>query len=98
VAQPLKIRWLRRALANLEAEAAFIAEERPEAAAIVVTRIVEAVELPAEQPALGRSGRVVGTRELVVAGTPYRVPYRVRRDAVEILRVFHTARRPPKTW
>jgi len=98
VARPLKIRWLRRALANLEAEAAYIAEERPEAAAIVVTRIVEAVELLAEQPALGRSGRVVGTRELVVAGTPYLVPYRVRRDAVEILRVFHTARRPPETW
>ena len=98
MAQPLKIRWLRRAIANLEAEAAFIAEERPEAAATVVTRIVEAVELLAEQPALGRSGRVVGTRELVVAGTPYLVPYRVRRDAVEILRVFHTARRPPKTW
>ncbi len=98
MARPLKIRWLRRALANLEAEAAYIAEERPEAAAIVVTRIVEAVELLAEQPALGRSGRVVGTRELVVAGTPYLVPYRVRRDAVEILRVFHTARRPPETW
>jgi len=89
---------LRRALANLEAEAAYLAEERPEATAIVMIRIVDAVELLAEEPALGRSGRVAGTRELVVAGTPYLVPYRVRRDAVEILRVFHTARRPPAKW
>jgi toxin ParE1/3/4 len=26
------------------------------------------------------------------------VPYRVRGDAVQILRVFHTSRRPPQRW
>lgn len=37
-------------------------------------------------------------RELVVINTRYIVPYRVRGDAVEILRVFHTSRRLPTRW
>ncbi len=44
---------------------------------------------------MGRAGRVPGTRELVISGTPYIVPYRVRGGAVEVLRVFHAARRWP---
>jgi plasmid stabilization system protein ParE len=92
----LEIRWLQRALANLDAEAALIARDRPAAAACAVEAIVNAVELLAQHPALGGPGRVDGTRELVVPDTPYRVPYRVRGHAVEILRVFHGARKWPK--
>ena len=92
----LGVRWLKRALANLDAEAAFIARDNPAAAARVVDAIAKAVELLAQNPALGRPGRVEGTRDLVVPGTPYLVPYRVRGHAVEILRVFHGARKWPK--
>jgi toxin ParE1/3/4 len=48
-----------------------------------------------KHPHIGRAGRVPETRELVVAKTPYIVPYRVRGDEVEILAVFHGARRWP---
>jgi len=51
-----------------------------------------------KEPAMGRAGRVAGTRELVVAETPYIIPYRVRGDAVEILRVFHAAREWPEKF
>ena len=98
---PLGIRWLKRALANLDAEAAFIARDNPAAAARVVEAIASTVELPAQYApwaALGRPGRVEGTRELVVPDTPYLVPYRVRGHAVEILRVFHGARKWPKKF
>lgn len=94
----LKVRWLRKALLNLDEEAAFIAAENPVAARLVVARILEAVAVLAEQPALGRPGRVLGTRELVVARTRYLIPYRIRDGQVEILRVFHTSRRPPQRW
>ncbi len=89
-------RWLRTALANLDAEAEYIAEDNPAAAGRVVQKILRAVDLLKKNPAMGRAGRVAGTRELVVAGTPYIVPYRVRGEALEILRVFHAARKWPE--
>ena len=94
----MHVRWLRTALRNLDEEASFIATEDPDAARLVVARVLEAVATLAEQPAMGRPGRVPGTRELVVPRTRYIVPYRVRRDRIEILRVFHTSRRLPKNW
>jgi toxin ParE1/3/4 len=91
----VRVRWLRVALANLDAEAEYIAEDNPAAAGRVVQKILRAVDLLQQNPAMGRAGRVAGTRELVVAETPYIIPYRVRGDAVEILRVFHAARKWP---
>jgi len=94
----MKVRWLRKALANLEDEAEFIATEDPEAARLVVKRVLDAVAMLADQPAIGRPGRIPGTRELVVLKTRYLVPYRVRGSTVENLRVFHTSRLPPDRW
>ncbi|MGE0406983.1 MAG: type II toxin-antitoxin system RelE/ParE family toxin [Candidatus Korobacteraceae bacterium] len=95
--KPLEVRWLKGALANLEDEAEYIARDNFRAAQRVVSAIEQAVGHLARHPGLGRMGRVQGTRELVVAGTPYDIPYRVREGRVEILRVFHAARKwPPK--
>ena len=94
----MRVRWLRTALRNLDEEASFITSDDSAAAHLVVERVLEAVAQLAEQPGLGRPGRVHGTRELVVSKTRYIVPYRVRGDTVEILRVFHTSRRLPERW
>lgn len=94
----MRVRWLRKALRNLDEEAAYIANDDSAAARIVVERVLNAVAMLAQQPDMGRPGRVPGTRELVVQRTRYIVPYRVRGDAVEILRVFHTSRRLPQSW
>jgi addiction module RelE/StbE family toxin len=94
----VRVRWLRVALANLETEADYIAEDNPAAADRLVQRIMRAVNLLSKNPAMGRPGRVSGTRELVVSDTPYVVPYRVRANAVEILRVFHAARKWPTNF
>ena len=94
----MQLRWLRAALENLDEEAEFIATEDPRAARLVVARVFDAVAPLAAQPGLGRPGRVPGTRELVVPKTRYLIPYRVRANTVEILRAFHTARRPPDRW
>ena len=37
----------------------------------------------------------LGTRELVIRNLPYIIPYRVRENFIEILRVLHTSRRWP---
>ncbi|HRH87782.1 MAG TPA: type II toxin-antitoxin system RelE/ParE family toxin [Rubrivivax sp.] len=94
----MRVRWLRKALRNLDEEAAYIANDDSAAARIVVERVLNAVAMLAQQPDMGRPGRVPGTRELVVPRTRYIVPYRVRGDVVEILRVFHTSRRLPQSW
>ena len=57
--------------------------------------VSEAAGLLADYPAAGRSGRVPNTRELVVTGTVYILPYRVRAGTVEILRVLHSAQNGP---
>jgi plasmid stabilization system protein ParE len=94
----MRVRWLRKALRNLDDEASYIAVDDVNAARLVVARVLDAVAMLEQQPALGRPGRVPGTRELVVRKTRYLVPYRVRGDVIEILRVFHTSRRPPEKW
>jgi toxin ParE1/3/4 len=91
----VRVRWLTRALANLNAEAEYIARDNSKAAARIVQVLHEAVDQLQRFPALGRPGRVVGTRELVISGTPYLAPYRVRNNEIQILRVFHGARKWP---
>lgn len=94
----MRIKWLRTALRNLDDEATYIAQEDPAAARLVVARVLDAVAHLADQPGLGRPGRVPGTRELVVLKTRYLVPYRVQGNTVEVLRAFHTSRRLPGKW
>ena len=96
----MQVKWLAKALQNLEHEAEFIAQENPQAARLVVDRIYEAVNNLAENPALGHPGRIHGIRELVVPDTRYIIPYRVRPrlNRIEILRVFHASRKPPGHW
>ena len=65
------------------------------AAGRMVERIEEAVAGLSSHPELGRPGRVPQTRELIVPGTPYIVPYRIQGDVVEILTVLNAARRWP---
>ena len=48
-------------------------------------------------PKLGRLGTLKGSRELVVAGTPYRVVYDIAGYLIHVRRVIHGARDwPPK--
>jgi addiction module RelE/StbE family toxin len=94
----MRVRWLRTALRNLDDEATYISEDDPAAALRVVQRVMQAVALLEEQPGIGRPGRVPGTRELLVPRTRYLVPYRVRGQTIEILRVFHMSRSLPERW
>jgi toxin ParE1/3/4 len=94
----MRIRWTRKALANLNDLAEYIAQDNPQAASKVVQRIVSVIDGLTKQPAMGRQGRVPGTRELVISGTPFIVPYRVKGSSIEILRVFHAARRWPEMF
>ena len=94
----MQVVWLKSALNNLDEIAKYISQESPQAAQQVVDLLVEQVNQLTAQPAIGRPGRVVGTRELVISNSHYLVPYRIINNQVEILRVFHTSRRLPTNW
>ncbi|AZF14914.1 type II toxin-antitoxin system RelE/ParE family toxin [Pseudomonas sp. R3-18-08] len=94
----MQVEWLRTALRNLDDEAAFIAEENPKAAYEFVQAILAGIEHIAQFPALGKTGRVPGTREWVVPRWPYIVPYRIREGRLQVMRIFHTRRQPPTSW
>ncbi|GHD77874.1 type II toxin-antitoxin system RelE/ParE family toxin [Vogesella fluminis] len=94
----MQVRWLRKAIQNLNAEAECVAQENPTTAAEMFEYVKAKVDALADFPAAGRAGRVPGTRELVIDHYPYLVPYRVAGDELHVLRVFHTRCKPPKTW
>ena len=90
----MNIIWSPEAIQDLVSLRAYIAEDDAAAARRVVLRIVHDIEqLLPDNPQIGRPGRVPGTRELVIRKTPYLVPYRLQRGAIQILRVYHDARR-----
>ncbi|EGR8445431.1 type II toxin-antitoxin system RelE/ParE family toxin [Escherichia coli] len=94
----MEIKWLRKAIANLEAEFRYIAEDDPQAAERFVNEVWRLTQLLKEQPAMGREGRVPETRELILHNYPYIIPYRVRNNIIQVLCVFHTHRRLPVNW
>lgn len=91
----MTIVWSPRAVGHLAELRAYIAQDSPGAAGRVARTILAAVERLAEWPNAGRLGRVAGTRELVVPGTPYVIPYRLRAGRLEVIAVFHGRQRWP---
>lgn len=94
----MNVIWTRPAARDLEAIQDYIARDNPVAANRLAQTVRQRVRSLADYPNIGRQGRVGGTRELVIGGTPYIVPYRVRGDRVEILAVFHGARKWPESF
>lgn len=91
----MKIEWLPIAEQNRDSQLAFIAERNPWAAVAMGDAIESAILRLADHPRLGRPGRILGTRELVVGGTPYIAAYRIEDNAIVILRLLHGAQSWP---
>jgi len=94
----MRLRWLPDALMDIDEIGEYIANDNPTAADRVVTRIKEAGTMLADNPRMGRYGRVGNTRELVVPGLPYIVAYRVDKQAVDILGVIDARRQWPESF
>ncbi|MEP7454233.1 type II toxin-antitoxin system RelE/ParE family toxin [Phyllobacterium sp. SB3] len=92
-----RIRWTLRALRLLDEIGNYIEQDNPTAAAQVVARVVSAVDKLVHLPAIGRVGRIKGTREIVLPYISYIIPYRVGWD-IEILTVMHAHQQWPLTF
>ncbi len=80
---------------DLRAIYAYYADRNPASADRVVGTILKAANGLAQFPLMGRQGVVPDTRERIVTRYPYRIVYHVVDDAVEVLRIIHTARQWP---
>jgi len=91
----MHLEWSLFALSDREAIFDYIEADSPRAAISVDDRIEARVEGLAQFPEMGRPGRIEGTRELVISGTPYIAAYRIVSGTVRILRVLHGAQQWP---
>ena len=78
---------------DLRASKQYICYDNFSSAQKVITHILSCIENLRDNPALGRAGRVLRTKELVITKYPYIVPYQVRDNDIYILRVLHTSRK-----
>lgn len=90
-----RLRWSADAEADLDAITDYITNENVLAALEMRDDIEQRLVLLADHPEAGREGRVAGTREMVLAGTPYIAIYRIEPTHVLIIRVLHGAQRWP---
>lgn len=92
----LTVHWTPIAISHLRAAYEHLASDSRPAAESLAERIFSAAEQLAQYPEIGRDGRVQGTRELVIVGTPYVVAYRLRKNRIDVLAVLHGARKWPE--
>jgi len=91
------LRWSPRARRELNAALAYIAEDNIEQAATVYQRIDQATAHLRQHPAIGRQGRIPGTRELVIPRTSFIAIYTVQQGIVRIVSLHHASQQWPTT-
>ncbi|MBV9889153.1 MAG: type II toxin-antitoxin system RelE/ParE family toxin [Acidobacteria bacterium] len=91
-----EIVWSERALRRLNAIRLYVAQDKPIAAEGLAIDIVRSAESLKTHPNLGHRASNPKLRELLVAGTPYVIIYRVLRRSVLIATIWHAAQRKTK--
>lgn len=91
----MQVEWKETAREDARQIVAYIAQDNVTAALGVLDEIEHQVRQLEAHPKLGRTGRVKGTRELVISRTPYIAAYRIDGEIVTIVRVLHGAQQWP---
>jgi toxin ParE1/3/4 len=79
-------------------EVTYLTDQHPFAAEGFRLAIIASLRLIERNNAVGRHSQTAGIREWSVPDGPYVIPYRIKDQDVEILRIWHTSRRQPKQW
>ena len=91
----MKLKWTRLSLKDMQHLYDYIADDSTAAAKKIISRISEAADKLKLYPHMGKAGRISGTRELVIAATPYIIVYIIADDSIQVVSVIHGARRWP---
>ena len=91
------VEWTEQATRQLDQAHEYIALSNSKGVADkITTQIVASIQQLAHFPMSGRSGRVPGTRELVISNTPFVSAYATDRGRVVILAIYHGAQQWPE--
>jgi plasmid stabilization system protein ParE len=94
----VKLIWSPEARTDLREVVLYLAAKNPYAAKALYERIEAIATELIDAPYIGRPGKVPGTRELVITNTSHILPYQIRSDRIEILRIYHGAWRWSKQF
>ena len=92
------IAWTENALSDLRRAREYLLINDRELIAVTAIKLKKALELLSAHPEMGRIGRIKDTRELLLTGTSFLLPYRVKLENIEILAFMHARRRWPKKY
>jgi toxin ParE1/3/4 len=87
----MRIRWTVPAADDLENIKKYLQRHYPHFAELTVRTIYQRIRSLKTAPHQGRPGHRSGTRELPLTPLPYVVVYSLKREAVEILHIYHGA-------
>lgn len=87
-----RIRWAPAAADDLEEIRNYLREHHPSLAQPTIRKLYDVARSLKRFPNRGRIGHKEGTRELIVAPTPYIIVYGVEPGMVHIFRVLHASR------
>jgi toxin ParE1/3/4 len=94
----VKVRFLSSTVQDLDWFRAYYLNAFPQGARNASSRLLKARTLLESHPMVGKAGKFPGTRELFISKTPFKFVYRVRKDWVEVLRVWDTRADDPEFW
>ena len=89
----MQIIYSKNAILDLNSLETYISKDNPIAARKVANNILLAVKLLETMPKIGRPGKIKETRELIIHNLPYLVRYKINKETIQIINVFHTSRK-----
>ena len=87
----MHIRWTPAAAEDLQRISDYLKEHHPHYQQAAIRKVYAAIQALSDWPQRGRLGREQGTRELMFPPLPYIAVYRVKKQSIEILRIYHGA-------
>jgi toxin ParE1/3/4 len=91
----MRIRWTAAAAADLQHIHEYLRDHHPLYRQPTMRKLYDAVRSLKASPNRGRPGREHGTREILFAPLPYVAVYRVKKEIIEVLRIYHGAQDRP---
>jgi len=90
----LEIKLTQLAELDLEEISQYLIRTFPDKSESTYAKIEKACQNLIDYPTMGRVGSTGNTRELKIGNLPYCIVYRVRKQCLTVLRIYHTSREP----